>query len=60
MDAMETSRRMVREYGQRAESECDDRAKYHDMLGDKDSALRWRVLKQAILIIREKPDQNPD
>jgi len=60
MDALETARQMLREYGDRAEEECESRASYHELEGDKEAAMQWRVLKQAILILRASEAGKPN
>lgn len=52
MGIVETARQMLREYGDRAEAECESRASYHEIEGDQEAAMHWRSLKQAIAKLR--------
>lgn len=54
MDALQTAQRMMREYGDHAEDECDARSSYHQLNGDLEDAARWRILKQAVILLRQQ------
>jgi len=48
----EAVQRMLREYGQHAETECDARARYHAMQGDEIAANHWQILRDRIAALR--------
>ena len=48
------ARRLLREYGDRAEDECDSRASYHDMQGDEAAAQQWRRLRVTVQLLRQR------
>jgi hypothetical protein len=54
---LQAAQRMLREYGAGAEEECESRASYHDMQGDKSVAEGWRRTREVIQRLRsgEKP-----
>lgn len=56
LDTWETARRLLREYGDRAEAECEARATYHRMQDDKATAEEWRKLKSKVAILRTRSD----
>jgi len=53
MDVWETARRLLREYGDGAEDECETRATYHEMQGDKVAAEQWRRIKLTVQLVRQ-------
>jgi len=48
------ARRLLREYGERAEEECEARASYHDMQGDQAAAEQWQRVRQAVQLLRQR------
>lgn len=48
----ETAQRLLREYGDMAERECDARAVHYAMQGDKAVADGWRRVQETIGRIR--------
>ena len=52
LDIWDTARRLLSEYGKAAEAECDARASYHRMQGDKPIAEHWRKLKSNVAVLR--------
>jgi plasmid stabilization system protein ParE len=53
-ETLDMARRLLREYGDRAEEECDSRASYHEMQGDEDAAEQWRRLRTAVQLLRQR------
>ena len=53
----QAAQRMLREYGADAEGECESRASYHEMQGDRAVAEGWRRTAELIQRLRcgEKP-----
>jgi hypothetical protein len=52
-----TAERILREYGETAEQECESRASYHEMQGDPAAMKNWRRIRDIIPRLRlgERP-----
>jgi hypothetical protein len=51
-DTWKAAQRLLREYGDKAEAECDARADFHKMEGDEATAEQWRKLKGDVATLR--------
>lgn len=54
MKDLDAAERLIREYGDRAEAECEARCDYFKMLGDDGSAEEWRNIKAALGLLRTR------
>ena len=48
----DTAQRLIREYGDCAEAECEARCRYFKMLGDDASADEWQKVKSTLGLLR--------
>jgi len=60
LNAWEIARRLLQDYGEAAEAECDARASYHAMQGDPAAAEQWRRLKRTVQLARSRPEGGGD
>ena len=58
MQEWDSAQRMLREYGERADAECEARRSYYEMLGDNNAVEEWRRIAVAVGRLRAgKPDR---
>ena len=53
VEILNSAKRLIREYGDRAEEECDARAGYHQAQGDPDLAEQWRLIREMVKRLRQ-------
>jgi hypothetical protein len=52
MQEWDSAQRMLREYGDRADAECDARRSYYEMLGDTNAVEEWKRIRIVLTQLR--------